>query len=107
MLSEEDILFILDKLETYLLENSNNVNASTNVRKRYLKCLLADLYIRLNLLVPIKPSEMIELLLPNFIEGSNSSLVYNDVNIPIPKSVVNSVVSANGKVYDNDSAFEK
>lgn len=98
------ILFRMDK---YISENISNDQAG----KAFINVLIARLYAKLTLLIPLKPSQMLYL---KFDDNFFRAITYNDITIKIPNSLWNNIMETKkyfeekyGTIYKNDcSIFE-
>lgn len=73
-------------LDTYIENNEFDKLGSDTQKDKYLKVLFARIYIKLNIIIPLKVSEMIELSFEDFSE-SFRKIKINDIIIKIPNSL--------------------
>lgn len=86
ILSNEDIIDILSRLDNYISKTSYEKLMKVNEKKRYTRILFVRLYIKINLLIPLKVSDMLDLTFKCF-DNNFKILIYNDVKIKIPNSL--------------------
>lgn len=88
MIIPTDILNdILYKMDIYLNEYKFNKE-----NEKYYHLLIARLYIKLSLLIPLKPGSLLALKLGDIKSANFSEVIYNDISIKIPKSVKGNIL---------------
>lgn len=74
----------LYKIDTHIKNNINTDFRNPTEQKRFFEIMIARLYAKLSLIIPLKTSEMIELKLNNIQDGSTRSIEYNEIVIKLP-----------------------
>ncbi|EGT0692696.1 hypothetical protein LI058_05205 [Clostridium perfringens] len=82
----------LVKIDNYIKENYIKKNLSTNKKKNLSKIMVASLYIKLSLVIPIKVSEMLDLKIGNIRSSQFRAISYNGVIIKITNNLRKQII---------------
>lgn len=118
--SEKEIIGIpliqstLFKIDTYIKENYHKEGLSSNKKTRLLKMMVASLYIKLSLIIPIKLSEMLKLNVGDVRSSGFRSITYNGVVIKITNNLRKQILETieyfenefNQKYVEEDRIFK-
>ncbi|MDT8719536.1 hypothetical protein IAI10_23095 [Clostridium sp. 19966] len=103
----------LYKIDTHIMNNINSDFRNPTEQKRFFEIMIARLYAKLSLILPLKTSEMLELKFNNIQDGSTRSIEYNEIVIKLPNNIRNQIVETLdyarrvfNKIYsENDRLF--
>lgn len=103
---------ILYKMDMYIEENIYKEFKGPTDKKRFYEVMIASLYARLSLIIPIKVNEMIKLKLGNIKDSNTRHIKYNGISVKISnglkKQIINTIKYAEKtyeKYYNEDDAI--
>lgn len=104
----------LYKMDMYIDENIYKEFKGTNDKKRFYEVMIASLYAKLSLILPIKVNEMIKLKLGNIKDSNARYIIHNGISVKINNGLRNQIIktikyaeNTYKKYYsDDDSIFE-
>ena len=82
----------LYKFDSYIKKNINLVFKKGTSKKKFLEILIARLYAKLSLIIPLKPNLMLEIKLNNFKSEENRVISYNGIIINLPNSLRSQII---------------
>lgn len=82
----------LYKMDVYIDSNINKSFKNISTKKRFFEILICRIYAKLNLILPLKPAEMLELKLYDIQNDNVRSILHNGINIKIPNSLRTQIV---------------
>ena len=82
----------LYKMDVYIDNNINKSFKNISTKKRFFEVLICRIYAKLNLILPLKPAEMLELKFYNIHNDNVRSILHNGINIKIPNSLRKQII---------------
>lgn len=82
----------LHRIDTHIFKNINKEFKLSSSRKRFFEILIARLYAKLSLIVPLKPKEMLSIKIGNIKDETVRTLKHNDITIKIPNNLRNQII---------------
>lgn len=102
----------LFKMDLYIENKSNILIKGHNDKKRLFEVMIARLYAKLSLILPIKVNEMLDFKLGDVKEPSFRSIQYNGIVIKLPNNLRNQIIDTinyaeqtYNKEYSNDDTL--
>lgn len=83
---------ILYKMDNHIMNNISKGYKGVNDKKRFLEIMIARLYAKLNLIIPLKPSEMLDLRIYNVEDSSTRTITHNAIDIKLPNNIRNEII---------------
>ena len=114
ILSIEIINRILKTMDLYLFDKENGDFRNKSEEAAYLHVLIARLFIKLSLLLPLKTSQILEIQLGDVFKDDWREILWNDVKVKVPNNLRKDILftlkyvqTKFGKKYtENDKIFE-
>lgn len=78
---------VLFRMDSYIENNKNTPHRNITALKRFFEILICRIYAKLNLLLPLKPTEMLELQIKDVQSESARSIMHNGINVKLPNSL--------------------
>jgi hypothetical protein len=99
VLPKELLTKILFSIDNYIDENKEGNFRTQTKENTYYEMLIARLYIKFSLILPLKTSQMLDICLGNVKDNAFRSVVYNSVKIKIPnrKEIIFTINNAEAK----------
>lgn len=92
---------VLYKFDKYIDENISKEINRINPKKRFLNILVGRIYIKLSLIVPLKPNEIINLNLYNMKDEKSREIRHNEIIIKLPNSIRTQIINTIDYVEKN------
>lgn len=87
IIPKEILIDVLNKIEIYY-----NSHIEDNPSNKFYHFLIARLYVKLSLLIPLKPIDMAKLKIGDIRDKNFSEIQYNEIFIKVPKSVKDNII---------------
>lgn len=103
----------LYKIDTHVTNNIDSEFKTISAKKRFFEIMIARLYAKLSLIIPLKPNEMLDLKLCNIKDGSTRTINHNGIIIKLPNNLRNQIIETidyaqreyNKSYSENDKIF--
>ncbi len=113
IISQQLLEKVLTSMDDYIANYDNILKKPKTKEQTYFEILIARIFIKLSLLLPLKTSQMLDINLSNINNNNFRELFYNGIKIKIPNNfrkeilyTINYAQVKYGKIYtDNDRIF--
>ena len=78
---------VLKTMDSYISNNENGNFRNKSEEAAYLHVLIARLFIKISLLLPLKTSQILEIQLGNVYKNDWRELLWNDVRVKVPNNL--------------------
>lgn len=103
----------LYKMDTYVKNNIYMSFKNPTGKKKFFEIMVARIYAKLSLILPLKPNEMLELKVNNIEDEDTRIIEHNDIVIKLPNNVRNQIIETldyakrvfNKTYSENDKLF--
>ncbi len=101
IINDELLKKILYAFDSYIDKNISKQFKGVNDKKRFLNTLVARIYIKLSLIIPLKPSEVLNLGIYNVKDKDNRYIEVNKIIVKIPNSIRTQILQAIDYIEEN------